>query len=126
MSKVRLAAFLLTTGLAGCSWQGPSLAGYPGLQYQVTSLYGDRAMEQNASCPNPRMWSVTKYTVVEDTPERVVMDIHYYWVDESQSIDVQGSSMTTCRDWGDRTFTFAKTTGGGLEVVSMTGAQKRA
>ena len=119
-------------GLAGlspllaCNVPGPSLAGQPGLQWQVQSFYDGRAMERHATCPNPRMQTISRTEIVEDTPERVVMDIHYYWVDESQAIDVQGSSMTTCRDWGDRTFTFAKTTGGGLEVVSMTGAQKRA
>ena len=74
---------------------------------------------------NPEMQSITSSRVVEDSPEKVVMDIRYYWVDWSQATDVQGGSVTTCRDWGERTFTFARTTGGGLGVASMTGAQKR-
>jgi hypothetical protein len=34
--------------------------------------------------------------------------------------------MTTCRDWAERTFTFAKNSAGELRVQSMTGEQKRA
>src|SRR5690349_21385330 len=37
--------------LAACSWQGPPLAGYPGLQWKVVSYYDNRAMERNAACP---------------------------------------------------------------------------
>ena len=81
MSVLRTAALLLALSLAACNTQGPSLAGQPGLQWQVVSFYGDRAMERAASCPNPRM-SITRYRVVEETPEQVVMDIDYYWVDE--------------------------------------------
>ena len=122
---LRHTIFLLALALAGCGWQGPALEGHAGLQYQVISYYNANASERQASCPNPEMQSITSSRVVEDTPEKVVMDIRYYWVDWSQATDVQGGSITTCRDWGERTFTFARTTGGGLGVVSMTGAQKR-
>ena len=125
MSKALLAIVLGSTALGACSWQGPALAGYPGLQYQVVSFYDDRAMERSASCPNPHMQSVTRYRIVEDTPDKVVMDINYYWVDQSQAVDVQGGSLTTCRDWGERTFTFARTSNGNLTVQSMTGEQRR-
>lgn len=118
--------WLLTALLAGCGWQGPALEGHAGLQYQVISYYDANASERQASCPNPAMQSVTSTRVIEDTPEQVVMDIRYYWVDWSQATDIPGGSITTCRDWGERTFTFTKATDGSLQVQSMTGPQKRA
>jgi hypothetical protein len=126
MTARPITLLLLPAALVGCGWQGPSLAGYPGLQHQVISFYDDRAMERSAACPNPEMQSITSNRVVEDTPERVVMDVRYYWIDWSQATDVAGGSVTTCRDWSERTFTFARTTGGGLQVQSMTGPQRRA
>ena len=122
---VRAATFLSVLVFAGCSWQGPALEGHPGLQYRVISYYRDHASERHAACPNPELQSITSTQVVEDQPERVVMDIRYYWVDWSQATDVQGGSITTCRDWSERTFTFARSSDGTLQVVDMTGAEKR-
>lgn len=114
----------VAAGLAGCSYAGPSVAGYPGLQYRIISYYGANAVERAAVCPNPEMQSVTSARVVEDTPERVVMDVRYYWIDWSQAVDRGGASITTCRDWSERTFTFAPDTAGNLQVVDMTGPRK--
>lgn len=111
--------------LAGCGWQGPPLAGEPGLQFQVTSYYRDHALQGQASCPNPEMQSVTRATVVEDTPERLVLDVRYYWVDWSQAVDIRGGSITTCRGRDERRFTFARATDGSLQPVAMTGPLKR-
>jgi hypothetical protein len=125
MSVLRYAMLLTAAALASCSGQGSSLAGYPGLQQQVISYYNGRAMERSASCPTPEMRAVTSARVVEDTPQRVVMDIRYSWVDWNQAADVGGANVTTCNDWGERTFTFARTGTGTLGVVGMTGEQKR-
>jgi hypothetical protein len=126
MSLSRHAAALLVTALVGgCAAQGPSLAGYPGLQWQVISFYDDRATERSAACPNPEMQSITSHRVVGASPDRVVLDVRYYWIDWSQGTDISGGTVTTCRDWNERTFTFARTSDGGLEVRSMTGPQKR-
>jgi hypothetical protein len=120
-------ALLVAAVVGGCGAQGPSLAGYPGLQWEVISFYGAHATERSASCPNPQMRAVTRHRIVEETPEGVVMDVRYYWVDESQASDLgRGGNATTCQDWGERTFTFARTSDGGLEVQSMTGPQKSA
>ena len=118
--------FLLMLPITACAWQGPSLAGQEGLPWEVQSFYGARAMEANARCPNPQMTGITRSTVVEDTPERMVMDIRYYWVDDGQTVDSGGGGgKIICQDWGERRFTFARTTSGTLEVVGMTGPQKR-
>ena len=126
MRACRGIVLLAAVATAGCSWQGPSLAGYPGLQYRVISYYDGRAMERGANCPNPELQTITGTRVIEETPERVVMEVRYYWVDWSQATDVRGANVTTCRDWSARTFTFTRNTDGNLLVESMTGAQKQA
>ena len=125
MTGRRLALLLVTT-LAGCGWQGPPLAGYPGLQQRVISFYDARAMEENALCPQPRMTSIGRTDVVEETPERVVMDLRYHYRDETVTADA-GDSGTKygCDGFGERTFTFVRMANGGLEVEAMTGGQRQ-
>lgn len=116
---------ILALSLAGCGWPGPGLAGQPGLQRDIQSFYAARAMEANARCPNPQMTSITGADVVEDTPERLVLDIRYYWVDDGQTVDSGGGgSKIICRDRGQRRFTFARDPQGRLEVVGMGGPQR--
>ena len=120
---------LLFLVAAACSWQGPSLAGYPGLQWQVMSYYNTHAVEQNAACPIPQMDAV-QAKVVDENPTQVVMNVRYHWFDDSQSSDNDlfpgggSGALGYCNDWGERTFTFTKTSQGGLQVVSMTGPQR--
>jgi hypothetical protein len=127
MFCVRCVVFYALAMLAGCSYQGPSLAGQPGLQWQVISFYGDRATERDSSCNSPQMRSSTATHVVDDTPERVVMDLRYTWVDESGAVDMpHGGSNILCQGWGERTFTFARNSDGTLGVLDMSGPQRRA
>ena len=77
-----LLPFLLV--MSGCRLKGPALAGYPGLQNQIVGYYDNNALEQNATCTQPRMRSVTGTQIIDETPEQVVMAISYYWLDEGQ------------------------------------------
>ena len=72
------AAWLLTMGVSACAWQGPALAGHPGLQYQVISFYGALPRSGNCRAPTRQMRSVTSTRVVEDNSAKVVMDLRYY------------------------------------------------
>jgi hypothetical protein len=117
--------------LAGCGYEGPAVAGYPGLQNQIQWFYDSNAVEQNATCTQPRMRSVTGAQVIGETPEQVVMNIRYYWLDEGQ-IDRDddiflfgGGGFQRCNGFAERTFTFTKMTDGSLSVRSMTGPQRR-
>src|SRR3954470_23695734 len=83
MRRITVAALL---ALAACSWQGPPLAGYPGLQYKVISYYDDRAMERNAACPLPRMDAV-QAKAVDETPTQVVMNVRYHQEKRMRSAD---------------------------------------
>ncbi|HET6469575.1 MAG TPA: hypothetical protein VFG43_14470 [Geminicoccaceae bacterium] len=102
------------------------MAGYEGLEQPLIRYYDGRAMEANALCPNPRIDGLGRARVVEETPERVVMDVTYHWTDEGQTVDsADGGGKVICSDWGQRTFTFARASGGGLRIAAMSGLQKR-
>jgi signal transduction histidine kinase len=128
IARVMLLPILIV--LVGCDMKGPGLAGYPGLQFQVISYYDDNALEQNATCTQPRMRSVTRTQIVDETPHQVVMKIGYYWLDEGQ-IDFDrgrlplGVGLQRCNGFAERSFTFVKMTDGSLSVRSMTGPQRR-
>lgn len=129
--------------LGGCSelTYGPSVAGYPGLQYQIESFYSARALEENARCTLPRM-RISGYEVVEDTPTRLVLNVRYHYVDEGQRNVDRGAfggggfvvgrpaGGGNCDDFATRTFVIAKAVGGDgstrptAMVVSMTGPQR--
>jgi hypothetical protein len=130
MAAKHLSLLLLAAALAACGYEGPSLAGYKGLQFKVVSFYEARAFEKNATCTRPRMTPV-RAAVVEETPERVVMNVRYHFRDEGQENDDDefwrsgGGVLGRCNDWGERTFTLAKRADGGLDVIAMTGPQRR-
>ena len=84
LETVARLALPLALLLAGCGYQGPAVAGYPGLQNKIQWYYDSNALEQNATCTQPRMRSVTSAQIVDETPETVVMNIRYYWLDEGQ------------------------------------------
>lgn len=91
----------------------------------MEDFYAGRAMEDHARCPNPRMEAIIHHDVVEDTPERVVMNIRYRWVDDTQTTDSGGNhTKIVCQDWSERWFTFAREADGRLSVVGMSGAQQ--
>lgn len=126
----RAALLLCPLLLAGCGVKGPGVAGYPGLQFPVQSFYDARATEENWTCTQPRMQAITRAQVVDETPERVVMNIRYYWYDESHTITDDNligpmPALQRCNGWAERTFTFTKLTDGSLKVESMTGPQRR-
>lgn len=130
LETVARALIPLALLLAGCNVQGPALAGYPGLQFQVVSFYDTNAIEQNATCTQPRMRSVTGAQVIDENQQQVVMNIRYYWFDESNSrfddnMFFPAPVLDRCNGFAERTFTFVKMTDGSLQVRSMSGPQRR-
>jgi signal transduction histidine kinase len=116
--------------LGGCNVQGPGVAGFPGLQFPIQSYYDTHATEKNWTCNQPRLQAITRAQVVDETPERVVMNIRYYWFDEQattfeDNVPFGMPALQRCNGWAERTFTFVKRTDGSLQVESMTGPQRR-
>ena len=95
---------------------GSSLAGEPGLLPIVRQYYERRATEENGRCRVPLLDGVMSSTVVESTPERMVIQIRYLYRD--LTAELRGA----CRGFGNRTFTIDKEATG-FVVVEMTGAQ---
>lgn len=136
----RSGTLLACLSLAGCAQlaQGPSLAGYPGLQWQVQSFYGARALEEDANCTQPRMMAIVGHEIIEDTPERLVMNVRYRYLDEGMSrFDDDGFGFSrfrfgtgSCDNFATRTFVIAKGKGGppdaaqAMFVQSMNGPQR--
>lgn len=131
-SLLRMTLALLLPGalsLAACSYQGPPLAGYPGLQTKVMYYYDDHAWEEGATCLTPRMRAITRTDVIEDTAEQLVLKVRYRYEDENfGNLDNKGGigifNPLKCTGWAERTFVIAKGTGGRLDVVKMSGPQR--
>jgi hypothetical protein len=96
---------------------GGSLAGEPGLLPPVRQYYEKRATEENGRCRAPLLDGVVTSTVVESTPQRMVIRIRYLYRD--LTAELRGA----CRGFGNRTFTIEKEAAG-FVVVDMTGAQR--
>ena len=132
LEKVVPIVLALFLPAAGCNYQGPPVAGYPGLQNKIQWYYDSNALEQNATCTQPRMRSVTNAQVIDESKEIVVMRISYYWLDEGQLdfdhggfVPMPGIPFQRCNGFAERNFTFTKLTDGSLDVRSMTGPQRQ-
>jgi hypothetical protein len=120
------------SALVGCAWQGPSLGGYPGAQYAVTSYYANNAIEKNMSCTQPAMTPM-RTEILADDGKQVKMLVQYHWYPnnmQSRGMAQPGQNRSSpntgfCNGSSERTFTFARNTDGTLTVVSMTGPQRR-
>jgi hypothetical protein len=109
--------------LLGCSGTriesahfGPSAA----IERAITRHYERYASEGN--CFNPYIDGFTRLTVLEDTPDRLVVHARYFYRDRFQQ-GGGGAGGQICADFGERTFTLARDPGGSPVVIEMTGQQ---
>jgi len=135
MAHRSIALLLVFVLLAACAQVG-NVGGYPNTAWLVRSYYQNNAQERGASCNSPQMRTLNSATVIEDTPQKVVMRVKYFWIDPSRidnDSDSLGGSFVLgvpggagyCQGWSERDFTFDKMTDGSLTVASMTGPQRR-
>ncbi|HWL72059.1 MAG TPA: hypothetical protein VNS22_27265 [Geminicoccus sp.] len=108
-----LAAAVLAA-LAGCSTLQPPLPDHPDAVAAIEAYYRAHAWEEGARCISPSM-QVTQADVLEDTPDRLVVQTRYYWRDGKRSSKAAGF----CSGFSSRTFTLE-----GGRVVGMTGEQR--
>ena len=114
MNVLRNISLAVTLGLVSCtSVQVPDHPDAIGL---IQSYYRANAWEDGARCVSPSM-TVTETKVLEDTPDRLVLQTRYYWRDGSRMSD---SGADTCSGFETRTFTLFQ----GV-VTGMTGEQRR-
>ena len=77
-----LHAALLLLLLSGCGYEGPELAGIPGLQTKVRAYYRDHATERNGSCRAPEMRGITQVDILEDNDDEMSIRVRYYFRDD--------------------------------------------
>ena len=113
---------MLVAGCAGSRVPEASFGDPRALERAVMSYYERHATEENRTCSSPYMYGLTQVGVVEETPERLVVDVRYLYRDRNK--DDRGDGFgRECSDYGERRFTLGKGTAG-LEVLDMTGPQR--
>lgn len=121
--SVSLAALLVL--LLGCSATriesehfGSSFA----IESAIKRHYARNATEGN--CYNPTIDGFTRVTVLENTPDRLVVHARYLYRDRFQDGGDDGRSSGRCTGFGDRTFTLTRSPDSGDLVVAMSGQQE--
>ena len=108
---------VLALVLAGCM-SGSGLP--PDTERAIETYYAAHAREEHGRCPAPFIEGFTRTEVVEDGPQRQVVEVRYLYADRIKD-DSDGSE---CVGFSGRRFTLAKAEAG-LEVVEMTGPSRR-
>jgi len=107
--------------LAGCgAARAPQTASAePGaVERAVMRYYETHATEQNRTCLSPFMYGVTRIDVVEQGPERLVVDVRYLYRD--RNMDDRSGFGRECTGYAQRRFTL-QNGAAGLEVLDMSG-----
>ena len=107
---------LLAPVLAGCA-SGSGLP--PDTERAIETYYATHAREERGRCPAPFIEGFTRAEVVEDGPERQVVDVRYLYGDRIKDDSGGGE----CVGFGGRRFTLAKTDAG-VAVAEMTGPRR--
>jgi hypothetical protein len=110
--------------LAGCAgteihsaYFGPSSA----IKRTIVRYHERHASEGGARCFSPYIDGISQVTILEDTPERLVVDLRYFWRDRVQD---GGSGIgQNCTGFSERTFTLARAPDGSPIVLEMSGEQ---
>ena len=105
--------------VAGCA-SGSGLP--PDTERAIETYYADHASEEHDRCVAPYIDGFTRAEIVEDGPERQVVDARYLYGDRIK--DRQENGGRQCVGFNDRRFTLAKSDAG-LEVIEMTGPRRR-
>ena len=105
--------------VAGCA----SGSGLPAeTERAIEAYYRTHASEEHDRCVAPYIDGFTRVEIVEDGPERQVVDARYLYGDRIK--DRQANGGRQCVGFSGRRFTLAKTQTG-LEVIEMAGPRRR-
>lgn len=121
----RGACGLLTVLLLGaCASRVPEtgFAEPAAIESAVTRYYESNASEEYETCLTPYIDGLTRTAVVEEQPEQLVLDVHYFYRDRFKN-DNDGGIGRECTGFAHRQFTLAKA-GGGVEVVAMSESRR--
>lgn len=114
----------LTVMLAGCTTGRVESEhfGPPGaIERAMMHYYERNASEEGARCVHPFIDGFTQLTVLEDTPEQLVVAARYFWRDRVQESGPREG--TVCTGFGERTFVLEADAQARPVVVEMSGEQ---
>jgi hypothetical protein len=117
-----LAAVVSAALLAACAssrWEPPAY------ESAMKNYYEAHASEKNGRCLAPYIDGFTRVQVVEETPERLVVDARYLYRDWVKDRDGRGNdgSIRECIGYGQRSFVLAQSDDR-LQVMEMSGARR--
>jgi hypothetical protein len=108
--------------LVGCS----SVFGeQPQLDGTIERYYEAHASERGGQCLAPYIDGVTGTQVVEDDPQRLVVDVRYLYRDryKDNEAGIEGNGLTGCVGYGARRFVLARSDDT-LTVEQMSGPRR--
>jgi hypothetical protein len=91
----------------------------------VERYYEEHASEGGGRCLAPYVAGITNTQVVENAPERLVVDVRYLYRDriKDQTRGNPADVLTSCIGFGERRFVFARK-GDSLDVAKMSGPRR--
>jgi hypothetical protein len=123
--SIRVLCLVLVAALvAACATRLPStnFAEPAALEQAMKRYYEAHASEQYGYCLKPYIDGLTQVTVVDSQPDRLVVDVRYFYRDRLK--DDRGiNGGRECTGYAGRSFTFGKGTTG-VEVLEMTGTRR--
>jgi hypothetical protein len=139
--SIRLRCLWLAVALiAGCATQLPrtSFAKPAALQAAMTAYYDAHATEEYGYCSTPYIDGLTHVSVVDNQPDKLVVDVRYFYRDRSKNNGTQSQSTgnhtsgglatrtfhAECVNFAGRQFTLGKDKNGAVEVLDMTGPRR--
>ena len=110
--------------LAACASRVPAtgFAEPQALERTIERYYESNASEENQTCLTPYMDGLTNVTVVEEQPDRLVLDVRYFYRDRFKD-DRSNGVGSECTGYAQRQFTLVKTDAG-LGVAAMTDSRR--
>jgi hypothetical protein len=107
----------LVVACADAPWQPPPY------ETAIKRYYEAHASERNGQCLAPYIDGFTTLQVVEDTPQRVVIDARFLYRDRIKDGGDQNNMMLGCTRYGARSFVLTRSDDR-YEVVAMTGLRR--
>jgi hypothetical protein len=121
---VPLAAFVVLFGCSATRIESQNFGPSSSIERAFQRHYQRYASEGN--CYHPRIDGFTRLTVLEDTPDRLVVHARYLFRDRLRDRgggDDGGSGAGSCSGFGERTFSLTRSPEGDL-VIAMDGQQE--
>jgi hypothetical protein len=126
-------AVALIAGCANHQLPRTSFAKPAALDRAMIAYYEAHATEEHGYCPTPYIDGLTQVSVVDNQPNKLVVDVRYFYRDrskndrshnQSSNNAMQSGFQRQCTGYAGRQFTLGKGKTGEVEVLDMTGPRR--